>query len=434
MTYRRAVRPIGDTTTSGQSGQSGQVGQVAASFDHGAAACDAVARFARADLVGAALGLIVVVIANAVVVRSGLLWIVPPALLTLVIALVVAVRAAARGELLLAIGLVIGGNWLVAIVVPFALPFLWPILALVVVMPLVLAAPFVSLRVLVVLIVLAAGVVATVATIGLRGDDAGAIPDIADEFELALIVGALAALMVPIGLVVWLTHRSQRAALDAAVELNRELEASRRRLVESRRRVVAAGDAARSRIERDLHDGAQQHLIAVAMKARLLAAQIDDDHEALVHDLVDDVDRAVDELRELAHGIYPPVLEAHGLGDALGAAARRSAERVVIANGIGDRRLGRPTEEALYFTALEAMSNAAKHAPGSEVRVLLGLDAAGVELRVEDDGPGFDPHAAAASRGLTNMRDRVESLGGTFDVARGATTGTTVRVTAPITA
>lgn len=423
MTYRRIVFDSRDAVAD-------------AAFDHEAAALETIRRFARADLVGAVLAIVFVATANGLAVRSDLLWIVPPALAALAIALVLATRSVDAGRLLPAIALITGGNWLVATVVPFALPFLWPILVLVVVMPLVLAAPLVPLRALVGLILAAAAVAAGVALVGLESDDGGAIPDINDELELVVVVGALAAMMAPIGLVVWLNHRNQRLALDAALTLNAELERSRRELTDSRRRVVEAGDAARSRIERDLHDGAQQRLVALGMSARLLASRIDRADEPLVERLVSEVDAAVDELRELAHGIYPPVLEAHGLGEALQAAARRSPERIVIANGIGTDRLPRHVEEALYFTGLEAMANASKHATGSEIRVVIGhVDAAvpahggrRVELRIEDGGPGFDPADAIRSHGLANMRDRIETLGGSFSIDS-SPAGSVVRAT-----
>lgn len=384
-----------------------------------AAAAD-IGRFARVDLAGACLALVVVVVVNTAVLRSGVLWIVPAVLAVLALCLLGAIRASDRGRPDSAIALITAGHWSVAVVAPIALPFLWPIGVLVVVLPLVLAAPLVDLRVLVRMIAGAAATVAAVAVIGLGGDDRGAVPDIDDDLELVIVVSALAVLMVPIALVVWQNNRRQQRALDDAIRLNTEL-------VRSRRRVVEAADDARRRIERDLHDGAQQRLVALAMRLRAADSA---GGTADVGGLVGEVDRTLDELRALAHGVYPPVLSTHGLTAALRAVAQESGGRVVVRGGDDHDRPERGSEEALYFTGLEAIANASKHATNGGVEVTVDGDAATITVIVSDAGPGFEFGDVDARSGLANMRDRVESLGGDLSIesAPGEPTTVTARV------
>lgn len=407
-----------------------------------------IQRFVAVDLVGALALLIVVSALNVAVVRSGLLWSTSAALACLAACLIVAGRRSGETyPVLAAIVLIFSGHALVAVVTPIALPFLWPMLVVSIVIPLVLAAPFVSLRALIALIAATAAVAAVSALIGLRADDAGAVPDIDDDLELFVVVAALAVLMVPIGLVVWQNNRSQRRSLDEALALNTDL-------TRSRRRVVEASDDARRRIERDLHDGAQQRLVALAMKLRTLDAMVDDerasvdrgtvgvDMSAELSGLVDAVEVALSELRDLAHGVYPPVLAAHGLGAALTAVARGSGGGVsggvisVDDRTVDESRPPQHVEEALYFATLEAIANSSKHAPTGAVKVVIRREptASGgdrVAVTVSDDGPGFDLSATANSSGLDNMRDRVESVDGTFGIESTPGRGTTVTLTGP---
>jgi signal transduction histidine kinase len=220
--------------------------------------------------------------------------------------------------------------------------------------------------------------------------------------------------------------------LDSA--LQESLEQLRRRnaeLAASRARVVAAADESRRRIERDLHDGAQQHLVALAVKIGL-AQQVDDPRLAgeLLRELRTDVQGAIDALRELAHGIYPPLLRQRGLGDALRNAASRAAlptEVDVVLPG----RYAADVEAAVYFCCLEAMQNAGKHA-GPDARMLVTVAAGGDALRfsVRDDGAGFGG-AEAQGAGFVNMADRLGAIGGTIAVASAPGAGTTVSGTLP---
>jgi signal transduction histidine kinase len=208
-------------------------------------------------------------------------------------------------------------------------------------------------------------------------------------------------------------HNSQ---LDTALqttldELRKQADALR----ESRARIVASGDAERRRVERNLHDGAQQHLVALAVNLRLARDVIVDDPAAgaeMLEELAGEVQETIQELRELAHGIYPPLLVDSGLVEALRAAANRNPLSVeVVAEGIG--RYSSETEAAVYFCCLEALQNAAKHAPEAFVEVRLWEESGGLLFSVSDDGPGFDVEKAQRGHGYVNMADRLGAIGGT---------------------
>ena len=209
-------------------------------------------------------------------------------------------------------------------------------------------------------------------------------------------------------------HNSQ---LDSALQTT--LDALRKQadeLRESRARIVASGDAERRRVERDLHDGAQQHLVALAINLRLardIVAEDPDGAGEMLGQLADDVQLTIKELRELAHGIYPPLLADNGLGDALAAAASRNPLKVVVtvADDIG--RYPAEVEAAIYFSCLEALQNAAKHAGDATVELRLWTESGGLLFSVTDNGPGFDPAVARRGHGFVNMADRLGAIGGT---------------------
>jgi signal transduction histidine kinase len=200
---------------------------------------------------------------------------------------------------------------------------------------------------------------------------------------------------------------------------------SRAELAASRTRIVAAADEARRRIERDLHDGAQQHLVALALRLRTAAA---DPHEcdeirAEITDVATGLTSAVDELREISHGIHPAILSTAGLRPALRALGRRSAVPVDIDVRI-DRRLPEPVEVGAYYVVSEMLTNAAKHARASVVVVDAEASGGTVRVCVRDDGVGgADPGRGS---GLVGLKDRVEALGGTFSLHSPPGGGTTV--------
>ncbi len=217
-----------------------------------------------------------------------------------------------------------------------------------------------------------------------------------------------------------------QASLDEVRRQASELQASRGRIVE-------AGDDARRQIERDIHDGVQQHLVALAVKVRLvkqLQAKDPVKADELLDSLGGDLNDTLQELRDLAHGIYPPLLADKGLVEALASAARRSVlPTEVEAVGIG--RYSRVVEATAYFCCVEAFQNAGKYA-GAEVHVRASLREEGGALifTVTDDGAGFDPRGSAHGVGFTNMNDRLGAVGGTLRVE--STPGTGTRVTGVI--
>jgi signal transduction histidine kinase len=215
-----------------------------------------------------------------------------------------------------------------------------------------------------------------------------------------------------------------RLLTDATYELQDLLSVLRA----ARRRAVVAGDAERQRIERNLHDGAQQRLMAVRLELTLLQETLEGDPRGArgeLQRLRGELDAALRELRELAHGLYPQLLATHGLSDAVRAAARRATFPVAVE--IGEfGRLPSVIESAAYFCCVEALQNVAKHAgSGAEATVSLSVREDTLYFRVSDDGVGFDT-AASGGQGLTNLLDRVGALGGRGEIDATPGVGTTV--------
>jgi signal transduction histidine kinase len=193
-----------------------------------------------------------------------------------------------------------------------------------------------------------------------------------------------------------------------------ELRLQAEALRESRARIVASGDAERRRVERNLHDGAQQSLVALAVSLRLARDIVAEDPPAageLLDQLAADLKATIQELRDLAHGIYPPLLADSGLDQALRAAAARSP--LALRRQASDAgRYAAEVEAAVYFCCLEALQNAAKHAPDATVTVRVWEESGGLLFAVTDDGPGYDAESAGRGHGLTNMADRLGAIGG----------------------
>jgi signal transduction histidine kinase len=211
---------------------------------------------------------------------------------------------------------------------------------------------------------------------------------------------------------VQLAERNQH--LDSALQASlNEVRAYAEELQASRARIVASADMERRRIERNLHDGAQQHLVALAVNLRLARdVMTDDPAEAaqLLDGLAGTVKETIDEVRALAHGIYPPLLMESGLPRALSAAAARCPLAVSVDAEVD--RYPSQIEASVYFCVLEALQNAAKYASGASVGVRLWEDDHALFFEVVDDGPGFDGHAAPAGHGFMNMSDRLGAIGG----------------------
>jgi signal transduction histidine kinase len=196
---------------------------------------------------------------------------------------------------------------------------------------------------------------------------------------------------------------------------------------------VATGDAERRSIERNLHDGAQQHLVALAVNLRLAKDILADDPQAaaeMLDVLGDAVKDTIQELRDLAHGIYPPLLMDSGLPEALRAAANRSPVAVTLSvESVG--RHPSEVEAAVYFCCLEALQNAAKHAPEAGVHLTVVETPDLLRFEVRDDGPGFDVRTATAGHGFVNMSDRLGAIGGTVEWSSVPGEGATIAGTIP---
>ena len=207
-------------------------------------------------------------------------------------------------------------------------------------------------------------------------------------------------------------------------------------LRESRQRLVTAGDEARRRLERNLHDGAQQDLVALAIKLRLAGGVLGDDAKEareLLEELQADTANALQNLRDLARGIYPPLLADLGLVAALNAQAGKSPVPVTVrADGIG--RFPQETEAAVYFCCLEALQNTAKYARASAARISLSAADGALTFAVSDDGAGYDSARTPLGSGLRNMADRLAALGGRLEVRSAPGAGTTVTGQLPVAA
>jgi signal transduction histidine kinase len=199
-------------------------------------------------------------------------------------------------------------------------------------------------------------------------------------------------------------------------------------LRESRQRLVTAGDEARRRLERNLHDGAQQDLVALAIKLKIAGGVLSDGAKEARHlfeELQADTATALQNLRDLAHGIYPPLLADLGLVAALNGQAKKSALPVTIqADGLG--RFPEDTEAAVYFCCLEALQNTAKYAGATQAAIVLRAQRETLTFTVSDDGAGFDAQHTPLGAGLRNMADRLAALGGRLEVTSAPGRGTTI--------
>jgi signal transduction histidine kinase len=207
---------------------------------------------------------------------------------------------------------------------------------------------------------------------------------------------------------------------------------SRAQLMASRARIVAAADETRRRIERDLHDGIQQHLVSLLLDLRKVQQVVPPglaELEGGLSRIAGGLSSVFDQAREISHGIHPAILSERGLQAALKALARRSAVPVELDLRV-ERRLPDQVEVAAYYAVSEALANAAKHARASAVQVELCADESMARITIRDDGiGGANP---ARGSGLTGLRDRIEAVGGTFDVTSPADGGTTLLIKIPV--
>jgi GAF domain-containing protein len=211
---------------------------------------------------------------------------------------------------------------------------------------------------------------------------------------------------------------------------------ARAALIESRARIVAAGDEARRRIERNLHDGTQQRLIALGLDiaaVRESAPRDEPDLHANLERLEREVEQVLDEVRELSRGLHPGLLSRQGLGPSLRALARKSALPVTIEVDLPERPPG-PVETCTYFVVSEALTNAVKHAQASYLTVSVAADDSHLRATIADDGVGGADPGAGAGSGLIGLADRVNALGGRFTLESPPGRGTTISIELPLVA
>jgi PAS domain S-box-containing protein len=225
---------------------------------------------------------------------------------------------------------------------------------------------------------------------------------------------------------------TERKEQEAEVHrLNAELHDRLEELAASRARIVTAGDVERRRLERNLHDGAQQRLVALSLTLRMAQTKLESDPVAartMLADAGKELALALEELRELARGLHPAVLTDRGLAAAVEMLAGRANIPVEVVE-LPDERLPEPVEAAAYYLIAEALTNVTKYAEASTVRVRVAARAGGIVVEVSDDGVGgADPSGGSGLRGLA---DRVESLGGSLEVVSPVGAGTSLRAEIP---
>ena len=247
----------------------------------------------------------------------------------------------------------------------------------------------------------------------------------APRIQSAIFIPALAVLALQLLVIVWNNAAALRTSEGRLAEHAVELAASRTRL-------ITAADEERRRLERDLHDGAQQHLVSLAVLIQLARTAEHDRYQPLLTEASGLLETAIAEIRRLAHGIYPPLLVSGGLAQAIPAVAARAPVPVQLnLQGLG--RYPASIEAALYFCCSEALQNATKHGgPGTTVTITAHADDPTLTLTISDTGRGFDP--ATTATGLTNMTDRLSAIGGNLviDTAPGHGTRITAVIPTPM--
>jgi signal transduction histidine kinase len=224
-----------------------------------------------------------------------------------------------------------------------------------------------------------------------------------------------------------LSHLAGQAGLVLKnVGLTSDLHARLEELRASRQRLVTAQDEERRRLERNLHDGAQQHLVAIKVKlglAEMLASRDPEKARATIEQLKGDADEALETLRDLARGIYPPLLADKGLQVALESQARKATVPITV-DAIGVGRYPQEVEAAVYFCCLEALQNMQKYASASHGVIRLREEDGALKFEIADDGSGFDVAITKKGAGLANMADRLDALGGEVEVRSAPGRGT----------
>lgn len=326
------------------------------------------------------------------------------------------------------------GTWYLLFPLVVVVPDTLPIAIQNVIGPMILAAAYLDRRIVKRLVPVSIVIAVAISVIGYTTEGFG-LDEVGPRWlYVTVLVGYVAANLVLVLGDLRESNVVRLRIMQRAIRSNRELQAADRALRESRRRLVVAADEERIRLERDLHDGAQQRLVSLSMQLRLAADLADEgtppssDSLFAMHQAAQ---AAIEEMRDLAQGVYPARLHELGLARALRALARRSPVRIDITDTTSGQ-LEPAAEVALYFVCVEAIQNASKHGgPDTVVTVSMTTDQDDLVVAIADDGPGFDLAERAGSRGLLNMADRVGALGGELSIDTSPGTGTSVTARLP---
>ncbi|BBZ40150.1 sensor histidine kinase [Mycobacterium conspicuum] len=334
--------------------------------------------------------------------------------------LVIALYLVRRDRHQRSITLVCVSNWVTAVLITFIMPSLLPVMVLLALVPVVFAEHYVRRQRGLILMLITVGCVLALAVLARFQNISQIAAHAPPAIESVFINVALPIIAVHILLIVWNNAAALRVSQKLLADHAAELAASRTRL-------ITAADEERRRLERDLHDGAQQHLVALAVLLQLARRAEKDRAERLLLEASELMDTAIAEIRRIAHGIYPPLLVSGGLAQALPAAAAHAAIPVDLnLQGVG--RYRREVEAALYYCSTEALQNAAKHGgPDAKVAINASVEDHQLTLVISDSGPGFN--RATTGAGLTNMKDRLAAIGGQLEIDTAPGRGTRIIAT-----
>ena len=336
-----------------------------------------------------------------------------------------ALRLARHGRYQQSITLVCIGNWAALLLATLIVPDLLPVWVVAALVPVAFAQNYISWQRGLAFTVITAGCVLAMGALARFQNIANLGANTPRGIQSAIFIPALAVLVLQLLVIVWNNAAALRTSEGRLADRAVELAASRTRL-------ITAADEERRRLERDLHDGAQQHLVSLAVLIQLARTAEHDRYQPLLTEASGLLETAIAEIRRLAHGIYPPLLVSGGLAQAIPAVAARAPVPVQLnLQGLG--RYPASIEAALYFCCSEALQNATKHGgPGTTVTITAHADDPTLTLTISDTGRGFDP--ATTATGLTNMTDRLSAIGGNLviDTAPGHGTRITAVIPTPM--